>query len=102
MGLDIKSTELKPIKIVGTDITLDGVYGRVEFAGRADGKSLEIAVATYASKNAFKMGASPISTDVQQGNLNVELKDGEDQGVEMAQYYSQQAYLQLGYDVSII
>lgn len=29
------------------------VYGRIEFAGRADGKTLEVAIGTYASKAAF-------------------------------------------------
>lgn len=102
MGLEIKSTSEKSIKIIGTEITLESVYGRIEFAARADGKSLEIAVLTYASKSAFKMGASPITTDVQQGNLNVQLQDGEIQSVDTAQNYSQQAYLQLGYNVEII
>jgi hypothetical protein len=102
MGLEIKSTQEKSIKIIGTEITLESVYGRIEFAARADGKTLEIAISTYASRNAFKMGASPITTDVQQGNLNVNLEAGEIQSIETAQTYSQQAYLQLGYNVDII
>lgn len=102
MGLEIRSTEEKSIKIIGTEITLESVYGRIEFAARADGKTLEIAVSTYASREAFKMGASPITTDVQQGNLNVELQEGELQSIETAQLYAKQAYLQLGYSVDII
>jgi len=102
MGLEIKSTQEKSIKIIGTEITLESVYGRIEFAARADGKTLEIAISTYASRDAFKMGASPITTDVQQGNLNVNLQEGEIQSIDTAQIYSQQAYLQLGYSVDII
>lgn len=102
MGLEIKSTEQKSIKIIGTEITLDSVYGRIEFAARADGKSLEIAISTYASLAAFKMGASPITTDVQQGNLNVELQETEIQSIETAQLYAKEAYLQLGYNVDIV
>jgi hypothetical protein len=102
MGLEIKSTQEKSIKIIGTEITLESVYGRIEFAARADGKTLEIAISTYASRDAFKMGASPITTDVQQGNLNVNLEEGEIQSIDTAQIYSQQAYLQLGYNVDII
>lgn len=102
MGLEIKQTQEKSIKIIGTEITLESVYGRIEFAARADGKSLEIAIYTYASKNAFKMGASPITTHVQQGNLNVQLKDQEVQSVDTAHLYAKKAYEELGYDVVII
>jgi hypothetical protein len=42
MGLIINATEENSITIVGTDITLKSVYGRIEFAGRADGKTLEV------------------------------------------------------------
>lgn len=102
MGLEVKSTQQKNIKIIGTEIMLESVYGRIEFAARADGRSLEIAISTYASKSAFKMGASPITTDVQQGNLYVHLKDQEIQSVDTAQLYAKKAYEELGYDVVII
>lgn len=97
MGLIIKGN----IKIQGTEIELPEVYGRLEFAGRADGKTLEIAVATYASKTAFTSGASVLSTNVQQGNMNVELKEGEMQSVDTAHEYAKQAFEQLGYTVEI-
>ena len=97
MGLIIKGQ----ITIQGTEIELPEVYGRLEFAGRSDGKTLEIAVATYASKSAFTSGASIISTNVQQGNMNVELKAGEMQSIETAHQYAQQAFEQLGYTVEI-
>jgi hypothetical protein len=101
MGLIIKSTEDKKITIQGTTIELNEVYGRIEFAGRADGKTLEVAVATYASKQAFKESASQLSTNVPQGSFTVELKEGEVQSVETAHEYAKQAFEQLGFDVEI-
>lgn len=101
MGLIIKATEEKSIKIVGTEITLESVYGRIEFAGRADGKTLEIAIATYASKDAFLASASAMSTDVQQGTVTVEIKATETQSIETAHEYGKLAYEQMGYEVII-
>jgi len=102
MGLKIKSTEQNSIKIVGTEIVLNDIYGRLEFAGRADGKRLEIAIMTFASKEAYKMGAGSITTDVQQGNLNIDILPTEIQSTEVAHTYAVSAYQQLGYDVEII
>jgi hypothetical protein len=101
MGLIIKSTEDKKIVIKGTDIEMPEVYGRIEFAGRADGKTLEVAIGTYASKVAFKEKASQISTDVPQGSFSVELKEGEEQSIESALAYGKAAMEQQGYEVII-
>jgi hypothetical protein len=102
MGLLINGTEEKKIVITGTEIEVPNVYGRIEFAGRADGKTLEIAIATYASKDAFKSGASAFSTNVQQGNFTVEIRQGEDQSIDTALSYSKVAYEQMGYLVSVV
>ena len=101
MGLIINATDEKTITITGTEIQVPNVYGRIEFAGRADGKTLEIAIATYASKQAFENGASALSTDVPQGNINAELKEGEIQGLDTAHEYAKQAFDQLGYTTII-
>jgi hypothetical protein len=101
MGLNIKATPEKGIKIIGADITLEGVYGRIEFAGRANGKTLEIAIATYASKEAFEASASAMSTDVQQGSFTVDIQTTESQSIETAHEYAKLAYEQLGYEVII-
>jgi hypothetical protein len=101
MGLIIKSTEEKTITIQGTSIELPEVYGRIEFAGRADGKTLEIAVATYASLNAFETGAAVLSTDVPMGNLTVEILPTEAQSIETALNYSKVAFENAGYLVDI-
>jgi hypothetical protein len=101
MGLLIKSTQENKITITGTEIQVPSVYGRIEFAGRADGKTLEIAVATYASKSAFKSKASALSTNVQQGSFTVELQEGELQSIETSLEYGKQAFVQLGYTVEI-
>jgi hypothetical protein len=97
MGLIISGK----ITITGTEIEVPSVYGRIEFAGRADGKTLEVAVATYASKSAFKSGASALSTNVQQGSFNAEILPTELQSIDTAHEYSKQAFEQLGYTVEI-
>jgi hypothetical protein len=101
MGLIINSTEENKIIITGTTIEVPSVYGRIEFAGRADGKTLEIAVATYASKEAYETGASPLSTNVPMGNLTVEIKADEVQGLDTAHQYSKRAFENSGYIVQI-
>ena len=97
MGLIISGK----ITITGTEIVVPNVYGRIEFAGRADGKTLEVAVATYASKLAFESGASALSTNVQQGTFNAEILPTELQSIDTAHEYGKQAFEQLGYTVEI-
>lgn len=102
MGLIINSTEQNIITITGTTIDIPNVYGRLEFAGRADGKTLEIAVATYASKEAFESGASALSTNVPMGNLIVEIQSTEIQGLDTAHKYGKMAFENAGYNVEIV
>ena len=97
MGLIISGK----ITITGTEIEVPSVYGRIEFAARADGKTLEVAVATYASKEAFTSGASVLSTNVQQGSFNAEILPTELQSIDTAHEYGKQAFEQLGYTVEI-
>lgn len=97
MGLIIKNN----ITITGTSIELPEIYGRIEFAGRADGKTLEVALSTYASKEAYKSGASVISTNVPMGSFTTELKEGEIQSVEASHTYSKLALEQQGFEVII-
>lgn len=101
MGLVIKPTEGKTIKIKGTDIEVPEVYGRIEFAARKDGKTIEVAISTYASKLAFEDNASVLSTDVQQGNFTVEISASESQNIDVALEYAKVALEQQGYDVTI-
>ena len=97
MGLIIKNN----VVISGTQIELPEIYGRIEFAGRADGKTLEVAVATYASKNAFKQGASVLSTNVPQGSFTVQIQERELQTVETAHEYAKKALEQQDFEVVI-
>lgn len=99
MGLLVKSTETSKIIITGTSIELPEVYCRIEFAGRANGITLEIAALNYASKIAFKEGANAISTNVPNGNFTVELQEGQKQTIETALAYTQLALEQAGYEV---
>ena len=101
MGLLINATDEKTITITGTDIQVPNVYGRIEFAGRADGKTLEIAVTTYASYQAFTSGAAAFSTDVQMGSFTVELQPTEVQSIETALQYASVVYTQQGYNVEV-
>ena len=98
MGLIIKSEN---IEITGTSIKLPEVYGRIEFAGRANGKTLEIGLTTYASKQAFKSGASVISTNVPMGNITAELQESQLESVETAHEYAKLVLENQGFDVTL-
>jgi hypothetical protein len=100
MGLLVSATAEKKILIQGTEIELPSVYVRLEYAGRANGVTFEIAASTYASHEAYKDGAGAIFTDVQQGSFSVELKEGEKQDLTTAEFYSKLAFEQFGYLVS--
>lgn len=99
MGLLVSATAEKKILIQGTAIELPNVYVRVEYAGRANGITLEIATSIYASHEAFKDGAGAIFTDVQQGAFSVELVEGQAQDLTSAELYSKLAFEQMGYTV---
>ena len=99
MGLLVSATAEKKILIKGTEIELPSVYVRLEYAGRANGITLEIAASTYASKEAFDDGAGAIFTDVQQGAFTVELEPTQMQDLSSAELYSKLAFEQMGYDV---
>ena len=101
MSLTIQSTEEKSIKIAGTEFTLESVYGRLEFAARANGLTLEISTATYVSKETYQQGML-LYTDIQAGNIVATLEEGEIQSLETAHKYAKMAYEQLGYEVVII
>jgi hypothetical protein len=100
MGLFIRPTEEKTIKISGTDIELNEVYGRIEFVGRQDGKTLEIATTTFVNKQTYTEG-KPIFTDIPQGNFYTQLENGEVQSIQTALDYAKIGFEQLGYVVSI-
>ena len=99
MGLLVSATAEKKILIKGTEIELPSVYVRLEYAGRANGVTLEIAATTYASHEAYKDGAGAIFTDVQQGGFQVELQEGQMQDLASAELYSKMAFEQIGYTV---
>lgn len=101
MAILVKSNEEKSIIILGTELKLDSIYARLEFAARADGKTLEIAVATYASRATFESN-QPIFTDVQQGSFTVEILPTEMQDLNSANKYTSLAYEQMGYTVEAI
>ncbi len=101
MAILIKSNEEKSITILGTELKLESVYGRLEFAARADGKTLEILVVTYASELTFESN-QPIFTDVQQGSFTVEILPTEMQDINSANKYTSLAFEELGYTTEIL
>jgi len=101
MGLIIKTTKEKKIVITGTYIELPTIYGRVEFAGRSDGKTLEISLSTYASLEAFENNASVITTSVPMGNVKIELAAGQSQDLDTSLNYMKAVLEQEGYEVEI-
>ena len=101
MGILINKTEEKAILIQGTEIEVPSVYGRIDFVGRGDGKTLECVVTTYASKEAYKGGSNPLSTDVPTGGFKVEeLAIDEEQSTSTAIKYALQVYNEQGYDTT--
>lgn len=100
MSITIKATEQKSILISGTEFTLESVYGRLEFAARANGLTLEIATATYVSKETYQEGML-LYTDIQAGNIVATLEEGEIQSLETAEKYAKLGFEQLGYEVVI-
>ena len=102
MGLLVSATAEKKILIQGTEIELPNVYVRVEYSARANGTTLETAMATYASRQAFKDGASVLLTDVPMSNIVSELTEGQTQDLSSAELYSKLNYEELGYLVEIV
>ena len=100
MALIIKATTDKNITIAGTDLIIPQVYGRIEFVGRANGTTLEIAASTFVSKETFEEG-KPVYTDIPSGNINATIEPTEEQSLETAHKYGKIAYEQLGYEVII-
>lgn len=100
MALIIKPTENKTIEVPGLDITLEQLYVRIEFAGRADGKTIEIATASYMDKEKYEAG-KPCMTTVPMGGIKGELLPGEIQSLETAHTYAKAYYENLGYEVEI-
>jgi predicted ATPase len=100
MSITIKSTEQKTIMISGTEISLNEVYGRLEFVGRANGLTLEIATGTYVSRTTYEEGKL-LFTDIPSGNINASLEIDEEQSLETAHKYAKLAYEQLGYEVIV-
>jgi predicted ATPase len=100
MSILIKSTTEKEILIAGTEFKLSEVYGRLEFAARASGETLEISVATYVNGDTYSQGML-LYTDIPAGNINAPLEPGEIQSLETAHKYAKLAYENLGYEVII-
>ena len=100
MGIIIKPSEEKKIRISGTDMELNEIYGRVDFFGRQDGRTVEIATTTYVNKQNF-IDKKPIFTDIPQNNFILELQEGQEQNIQTILHYTKLGYEQLGYNVTI-
>lgn len=100
MSILIKAKTEKEILIAGTEYKLSEVYGRLEFAARANGTTLEISVATFVNSATYDEGKI-LYTDIPSGNINATLEEGEFQSLDTAHKYAKLAYEQLGYEVII-
>ena len=100
MSIQIKATKDKEILIAGTEYKLSEVYGRLEFAARANGTTLEISTAIYVSHDTYAEGKI-LHTDMLSGNIVATLEAGEMQSLETAHKYAKLGYEQLGYEVTI-
>lgn len=97
MGILIKKTDAKPIKIIGTDVLLDSVYARVNYKAYPDGVTLEIGVDMYYSKEKYAEGIK-IFVDVPDNNFfsRIDILT-ESQCLESAHTYAIQRFESLGY-----
>ena len=101
MALIIKPKDKNVIEIPGADIQLKELYVRIEFAGRADGKSIEFAPMGFLSKAKFDEG-KPVTTNLVMQTLSTPIDTTvEKQSVETAHKYAKLYFEQLGYDVTI-
>ena len=101
MAILIKMTDQNKIKISGTDIEIKEVYGRIRFLAGFNGKTIEGEVSTFANKEMFNDGKI-LHTNVPMGTYQSELKEGEQQSIEVAHKYAKLAYEQQGYKVDIL
>lgn len=102
MALIIKSTETKQLNVRNSSINLTSIYGRLAFVGGADGRSLEIGIDTYESKEKFVQSPeNMLLTDFPQGSIKATIEVEEKQSVETAHKYAKIAVEQLGYSCEI-
>lgn len=99
MGLIVKPLGEKKIIISGTTIELPEIYVRLEFAARANGKTLEVAISTFASKQAYKEGLNTLNTNVPIGNATFQLEENEKQSIFTAHKYAKISLEQEGFEV---
>lgn len=105
MGLIINSTESKKIQskdFDGNIVEIESVYARLEFAGRPDGVTVEVAFPyIFKSKQGFKLGASQIPTDLSITNATGNILEGSSQSNAEAHRIAAERLITEGYDVTI-
>lgn len=103
MALEIVATELKPITINGTTITVPSVYAKLEFIARADGKTMEIATLVFQNSAMFAKGIV-IACDIELENIHAVCDSSlqEKQTIETAEKYAKLHFLAKGYLVNLI
>lgn len=108
MGLIVKPKDKKAITIDGLpDFKPTQCYIRLRFVGHIDGKTLEIQMDVFSSKELFAEGKTvPMMFEVQ-GNQQVIpaiqglCAAGETQSIETAHRITNDFFKELGYDVTI-
>jgi hypothetical protein len=101
MALILKPKGEATIDIPGADISFKELYVRIEFAGRMDGKLLEIAPMSFMNRDKFIEG-KPIVTNVPTTGFHVNIDvEIEAQSLETAHKYAKKRFEELGYEVSI-
>lgn len=101
MGLIIESTKDKKIVIQGTEIEVPTIYGRVEYGARIDGKTIEIALYTFANKEVFDSNVSVLPTNVPMGSYGFELKNNEPQNLDTSLSLAKIVLEEQGFKVTI-
>jgi hypothetical protein len=101
MGLLVKSTADKKIKISGTDFELEQVYARISFVAKPNGREMEIAFGIFASYEMFLEGKI-LFTNIPEVNFNAVLPEGVEQSTSSALEQAKLGFEQMGYVCEIV
>ena len=101
MALILKPKKENKIEIPGTDIELESLYVRIDFAGRMNGVLMEIAPMSFQNKQKF-IEQKAVQSSVQMHTFSINIDNAiEEQSVSTAHKYAKIAFEQLGYEVEV-
>lgn len=102
MGILINATQNRPINILGAGMQINSAYGRINFKAHPNGKTIEIGLDIYLSKEKYPEGIT-INCDIPNGNFFIQIDPlTETQSLDYAHTYAIQYFDNLGYQCQVI